>query len=269
MGFLGSIVSSNAGDSPAALVGGTPGTLGYELAEVENHIHSERHLYGGTAVGNPTILEDSTTPIVVTGGNGAWGTEIIIHPGTVIEGGSATKKFDMNQMYVSAVGAANNLTVVEFLVFSAGTPKAAAAVTATNKITDATNTMANNDKVYFPTIASNTGIDTKTVYFVINRVAGDFEVSLTRGGAAVDVTGPDGAVTYVNLGPSDANGRALTLQPKMSPHYVSKNAVNSDVLQEETGMLRQACNRLISCRAKATGGTNAVSFLVGLHTYPA
>lgn len=268
---LGGLVG--CGDPPsidkAATQGlaGTANSLAYRTEELEKHFHGEGMTFGGTSAGDPTLLQDSTTPVVVTGGNNVYGTEVIISKGASIEGGSATKKFDLNMMYVSALGAVNNITQVEFFAFAAGTPKVAAAVTATNKITDATNVVADNDKVFFTSIASNTGIDVNTVYFVRARAAGNFEVSLTRGGAAVDIAGADGAVSYVSLGASDANGRALTLQPRITSTYISKVAVNSDILIQELRMPRKACNSYISVRAKATGASNAISFLLGGHTY--
>lgn len=246
---------------------GTSNSLAYRVAEVEGHFHCEGMTFGGASAGDPTLLQDSTVPIVVTGGNGVYGTEVIICKGASIEAGSATKKFDMNMLYVSALGSVNNITQVEFFSFAAGVPKVAAAVTATDKITDATNTVADNDKIFFTSIASNTGIDLHTAYFVRARAAGNFEVSLTRGGAAVGIAGADGAVSYVSLGASDANGRALTLQPRTTSTYVSKVATNSDVLVQELKIPRKACNTYISVRAKSTGVTNAISFLLGGHTY--
>ncbi len=244
---------------------GTPGSLAYMAAEIDNHFMSPQQLYGFTA---NTMARKALTPIVVTGGNGVFGTELILHNGSVIEAGSATKYFDCNQMYVVAVGTVNLVTILEFFTFDTGTPKAAAAVAATNKITDGTNTVADNDKVFFATIASNTGIDVNTVYYVVNRAAGDFEVSLTRGGAAVDITGADGAVTYTSLGASDANGYATTLQPLATEAMVSAATLNSDSFVTPMQMERHTCNKRMSCRAIAAGGTNAISFFLGLHTYP-
>jgi hypothetical protein len=190
----------------AGLAAAVPNSLGYRVGEIERHFHSPQQSYGGTSASNPTLVRMSTQAIIVTGGNGVFGTELVLHPGTVIEGGSSVMKFDFNRLRVSAVGSTNNVTAVEFLTWAPGTPKACAFVTGTDKVTDATNTVADNDKIWFPSIASNTGINIYTVYYVRARAAGNFEVSLTRGGGAVDITGADGAGTYETIGASDASG---------------------------------------------------------------
>jgi hypothetical protein len=43
---------------------------------------------------------------------------------------------------------------------------------------------------------------------------------------------------------------------------------NSDSGAQGIQMSRKVCNYRISCRMKATGATNAVSFFIALHTYP-
>lgn len=256
-------------DSQATLgLAGTVDSLAYRIEEIEHHFHSENQCYGATSASVPTMVRDSLVPITVTAGDAAWGSELILHPGSVIESGSSTMKFDLHTLRVSSVGTANRMAIYEFFAFSAGTPKVAAAVAATNKITDATNSVADNDKIYFPTIASNTGIVVYEVYFVRARAAGDFEVSLTRGGGAVDITGADGACSYVSLGASDADGRALTLQPRVTAFNISRANGNTDTFPTEIRMGRQFCNRLISCRGKAAAGGNTIAFHVNLHSYP-
>lgn len=248
---------------------GTADSLAYKTGEIENHVHSAQQVYGATSAGVPTFVRRSLIPITCTAGDGAWGTEIIIHNGVVIEGGSATKKFDMNQLRISAVGTANRLAVYEVFTFLPGTPKAAAMVAATNKVTDATNTVANGDKVFFPTIASNTGAVVYEVYFVVNRAAGNFEISRTLAGASVDITGADGACTYVSLGASDADGVGAQ-QTLASETVVSRASGTPDAQPTPMQMSRQTCNRLVSIRGWSAGaGGNSMAFHMGLHTYPA
>ena len=214
------------------------------------------------------MVRRSVVPITVTAGDAAWGTELILHNGLVIEAGSATKKFDLNQLRISTVGTANRVAVYEFFSFSAGTPKVAALVTGTDKVTDATNTVADNDKVYFPSITSNDGVVVYEVYFVRARAAGNFEISRTRGGVAVDITGPDGACSYVSLGASAADGVAA-LQMLDTETVVSRATGTPDAQPTPIQCDRQLCNRLISCRGWSAAGGNSVGFHLGLHTYVA
>ena len=261
-------------DDQAVLgLSGVYDSLAYRVAEIENHVHSGMQSFGATSASVPTLVRGSVIPVTVTAGNGfgVWGTELILHNGLVIEAGSAVKKFDLHWMKVTAIGTANSPVFHEWNSFAAGTPKAAALVTATNKVTDATNTVADNDKVYFPTIASNTGVVVYEVYYVRSRAAGDFEISRTRGGGAVDITGADGACTYVSLGASTAlggpGGGKAALQTWMMDWMVSRAGVLTDATPSMTQHEREACNRLVSCRAYGLAA-NTTTFFIGLHTYP-
>lgn len=60
---------------------------------------------------------------------------------------------------------------------------------------------ANNDKVVFHGDTAPTGLTAGTTYFVVGVAAGDpdtFQVSLTSGGAAIDITGQAGALCGVS-----------------------------------------------------------------------
>lgn len=72
----------------------------------------------------------------------------------------------------------------------------------TNILTDTfskSNTFANGDRVMLDDIAITTGINNSTVYYVINATPTSFSLSLTQGGAAVDLTGGDGWCTVYPL----------------------------------------------------------------------
>ena len=253
-------------ESTATLgLGATVNSFAYRQGELENHIHSPLEIYGLTG---GTMTRKSTSPIIVTGGSGAWGTEIVITHGAVIGGGSATKKFDTNILMVGVVGNASRLTYLEFFSWDPGSPVACTFVTATDKMHVVGTTLANNDKVVLPSIASNTGIDINTVYYVVNKTVDDVELSLTRGGAKVDILGADGAGTFLTLGASDVTGYAPS-QNLISETAVCKLTTSADHVSVPMQMARQPCNRRMSCRAYALGGTNAVNFFVGLHTYSA
>ena len=266
---LGGLVGFNPSiDSPTSLgLSGTHDSIGYRVGEIEQHVHSRGQSFGATSASIPTLFYRSLLPITVTAGDTVYGTEIILHRGTTIEGGSATKYFDMHWLKLTAIGTANRVAIYAFNSFDIGTPKVAALVAGTDKVTDATNTVANGDKIYFASIASNTGVTIYEVYFVINRAAGNFEVSRTLAGAKADITGADGACSYVSLGASDANGLGA-LQTIVSDELISRAAAQTDSTPSPIHMDREKCNRMISCRGISAAGGNSVSFYVGLHTYP-
>lgn len=60
---------------------------------------------------------------------------------------------------------------------------------AANTITLASNGLANGDIIQFVDLGTATGIDTLKEYFVVGVSGNDFQVALTKGGSAVDITG--------------------------------------------------------------------------------
>jgi len=232
---------------------GTANSLAYKVHEIEKHFHSAQQIYGLTA---NTMARKALTPIVVTGGNGAWGTELELHNGTVIESGSATKYFDSNKIFVTAVGTPNRVTMLEF--YNNALATAVTDVTLTDEgdlFTKDTHGRTNGDKLMLSSIVDTTGINIYTVYYVVGVAGNDFQVSLTSGGAAVEIT-TNGTCSFQVVTPT-----------LITEDVVSKTAVNSDALEKGLQMRRQLCNSRISCRAWAAGGVNAVSFFIGLHTY--
>jgi len=234
---------------------GVANSLSYIVAEIEKHFHTAQQIYGLTA---NTMARKSVSPIVITGGSDAWGTELELHNGTVIESGSATKKFDMNQLYVNAVGTANRITMLEFYANTHSANVAATTQATGDTVTKNGHGLANGTKVMLNTIVTSTGINAYTVYYVVNQATNTFQLSLTLGGAAIDIGTGDGTCNYTVL-----------TQTLITETVVSKSAVNSDALVIPIQMARQTCNTRITCRGYAGGGTNAISFFVGLHSYAA
>lgn len=241
-----------------SLSSATGDSVAYELGEICTHLHSSEQIYGLTS---NTMARKSVAPIVVTGGNGAWGTELMLHNGTVIESGSATKKFDLNQMYLVAVGTANRYTVMEFYY---GTKAAGVTCTFTNgteKVNKNTHGLSNGTKIMF----SNSGgalpaeLNAYTVYYVVNKTDNDFEVSLTSGGATINIT-DDGSGT---------NQYHTLTQTLLTETVISAAATNADAIPMRIQCPRIACENLIWARAWAAGGTNDCSFFLGLHIYDA
>lgn len=322
-------------NAPIGLTTSTPGGLGYEVAEIENHLHSSGQIYGLTS---NTMARKSTSAIVVTGGNGAWGTELEIHNGATIESGSATKKFDLHEMYVSAVGTSNRVTILEwyygtrdagqiacYLNTGDTISKRSAAVAATTQeagdtITPTGAVPANDTRVVLDTIVTSTNISNDVIYYVVNAAATTFQISTSSGGAAVDIQTGDGTcnfsivtahgltdgtkialdgaglpaawnnyTTYYVVGATaltfqvslTLGGAAVTCasagqltyyvltQTLFTEQVVSRASTTSDTFPIMMQSSRVFCNQRVWCRGWAAGGTNAISFHLGLHTYAA
>ncbi len=233
---------------------GTPNSLAYITEETEHHFHSPLQIYGLTA---NTMARKSTSPIIVTGGTNAWGTEIEIHNGTVIEGGSASKMFDMNTLFVSAVSATNNVTYLEFYQNTLAAGIAATTQAAGDTLTKNGHGLANGTRIQLNSIVTSTGIDTFTIYYVVGTALNTFQLSLTLGGAAVNIQTGDGTCNY-----------QVVTQALITESIVSKASATAEVFPRPMQMDRHPCNARISCRGWATGAPNAISFFLGLHTYP-
>lgn len=237
---------------------GTQESLGYIVAKLSSHNHSPEQIYGLTT---NTMARKAVTPIVITGGSGAWGTELEIHNGSVIESGSATKYFDLNKIAVTAVGTANRVTALEFYANTASDSVACTFQNTGDTITKAGHSLADGTRIMFTAGggALPAELNIYTVYYVISSTAATtnttFQVSLTLGGSAVTL-GSDGSMSYFTV-----------TQSLMTEAIVSRAATATDSLYIPMNCARTLCNKRISCRGWAAGGTNAISFFIGLHTY--
>jgi len=104
-----------------------------------------------------------------------------------------------------------------------------------------------------------TGLNAYTVYYVINKAANTFQVSLTLGGVAV---------TFSDDG-SGTNQYHVLSQARLTSTYISVAAVNSDAMPLYLMCPRVTCNQHVWVRAKASGGTNSITGVFNLHTYSA
>lgn len=243
-------------NAPVGLTTSTSGSLGYKVSEIEGHFHSAEQVYGLTS---NTMARKAVTPIVVTGGNDAWGTELELHNGSVIESGSATKYFDFNKIAVTAVGTANRVTALEFYSNTLAAGIACTFQNAGDTITKNGHGLANGTKLMFSAGggALPAELNIYTVYYVVGTALNTFQVSLTLGGAAITLNS-DGNMQY-----------QLLTQTLISECIVSRAATATDSLYIPINCMRITCDKRISCRGWAAGGTNAISFFVALHTYPA
>lgn len=85
---------------------GTNNSLAYKVHEIEKHFHNTELWYGNTT-GN--FDQDSLAHFRLTAGSAeAYGTELLVHDGTVIAGGSATQKFDLHRILIIALSSNNS-----------------------------------------------------------------------------------------------------------------------------------------------------------------
>jgi len=236
---------------------GTENSLAYKVHEIERHFHNSELAFGNA--GN-TMTADTPVAFTVVGGNNAWGTEILLTDGTVIESGSATKKFDLNTLYITAVSAANKISIVEIDYEAVGTKVETVSITDDGDIfTKVGHGLVDGDKIILSDIVTTTGINAYTVYYVINMAGNQFNVALTAGGATVLVGGGDGTCSFRKLTASTG-----------TKTVVSMSATNNDAFPYPIIMPRVPCNNALSIRAKSeTGSTVSISFLMGLHIYAA
>ena len=237
---------------------GVSNSLAYKVHEIEKHFHNSEKVYGN----NTWMTEDYPVAFSVTGGNNAWGTELMLYAGDTIESGSTTKKFDLNTLYIATVGTANIINVVEFLYGTAGTP-------ITPVVTDDSDNdfiyvghgLVNGDKIIFNSVTTTTGLSANIVYYVIEvgtNGAGHFQVSLTPIGGAVGLTN-DGTCSISKL-----------TQTSLTKCFISKGAQQVSIDPYKLICPRITCDQRVFVRAKsAAGSTIAIGFLFGLHIYSA
>lgn len=234
-------------------------SLFYRLMEIEKHFHNSSQLYGLTT---NTMARKANSPIVVLGGQQVWGTEIQLHDGTVIESGSATKKFDLHELYLTNVTNADRPTYLEFWYGTVGADVAATIQDAGNTLTKAGHGLIADQKLMLNTIVTSTGINTYTLYYVYNVVGDTFQLSLTDSTntpAAVAIGGGDGTCNY-----------GVVTASLLTESIISASATNADAMPTFLMSPRVACNSRLWVRGKTTtANTNTLSFYLGLHTYPA
>lgn len=236
-------------------------SLFYRLMEIEKHLHSAQQSFGGNAAtGSSTNLQaQSVDALRITGGADAFGSEIQLCDGTVIESGSATKKWDLNRLGVIAVGTANRPTNVEFFC---GTRAAGVGAVFSNSggdilVTGAT--LTDGNKVMVSALTAMPGnISAIGVYYVVSAAGNTCKLSLTSGGAAIAYSSA-GTLPFTHL---------LT-QTKCFDTVISAAATNSDATPYPTQMGRGLCSDRIWARAKSKTGTCDIDFFIELHTYPA
>lgn len=222
---------------------------------LQSHTHNSNQVFGNNL---GFMGADNTVKFTVVGGDAEWGPELMIHDGTVVESGDATKKMDLNTVYVVSVSAANKISVMEFLYGTAGTKITGVTITdLTDLFTKAGSGLQNGDKVIVTDVVTTTGLTTSQVYFVIGVSGDTFQLSLAAGGAAVVVGGGDGTCSIQKL-----------TQTSLSKLCISMANTNSDSVPFHIISPRVTCNQRLFVRAKSeSGSTISIGFLLSLHTY--
>lgn len=218
----------------------------------EHHHHSQTKVYGSLS-GSLSI--DTPVKHTVTGGSDAWGTENLLTSGGTMDG----VYFDLNTLFVVSVSAANKISVVEFLSSTLDTEVTGVAVSnAGDSFTKVGHGLVNGDKITITNLATATGLDSVTVYHVINMLDNTWQLSLTNGGAAVVIGTGDGTCSF----------KKMLSQTTVTKTVVSMAGVTSDSVPISMNSPRTPSANTLSVRAKSeTGSTVAIGYLIGLHTY--
>jgi hypothetical protein len=227
---------------------GVKDSLAYKVAEIEKHFHSSQQWWGWY-INN--IKRGELTAFQIVAGNSNYGIEKVMYTGTDIGGAY----FDFNKLKVTAVGTANRLTFIEWYKTIKAAGIAATSQNTGDTITKNGHGLANGTKLLLTILTGSTGLDSSTVYYVVNQAANTFQVSLTLGGAAVVIT-VDGTLQYHTL-----------TQTLITEEYISRTSTSPDTFTIPMQSPRVESTAGITVRAKAASGTNTIDVLVGLHTY--
>jgi hypothetical protein len=229
----------------------------YLIDAVYDRTYSAEQIYGN----NTWMTADYPVKFTVTGGDNAWGTELMLYCGDTIASGSAVRSMSIDNMYIVSIGTAAIVNVVEFLYGEVGDLIDGIVCDDSDDDfelagNDVSLTLVTGDKVIVDHAHTTSGINTYTVYYVINSATVDhFQLSLTDGGVAVVLGTGDGTCAL----------RKLT-QTSLTKTCISLPATSN--LPVPIKCPRIGCDQRLFVRAKsATGSTIAIGFLLGLHTY--
>jgi len=236
---------------------GVADSLAYKVHEIEKHFHSAEEVYGLSAA-NGVLTRKATTPIITPCGSGAWGNEQYLG-GAFPEGGS-NLKVDLNKLYVTAVGTANRVSILEFYTGDIGTQVTSVTLTdAGDLFTKVGHGLTDGMRIVLNTIATTTGVNAYTVYYVVGVSGNNFQVSLTSGGSAVTLGGGNGTCNF----------HPITNPTLLTETVVSKAAVTSDNICIPINCPRFAVTKAMWTRGWAAAGTNDVSYFISAHKYVA
>ena len=246
---------------------GTRNSLAYRVHEIEKHLHNSELVYGNS--GNDMLLNEPVK-FTVIGGDNAWGTELMLCDGTIIESGSSTKKFDLNRFYLVSTSAANKISTVEILTSEINTPVACTFDFTAGAVEDMVvsdgHGLSNGDKIVLKAGAGALPAELVDyiTYYVVGADTNYFQVSLTSAGAAVEFTDDGGACFWYPV----ESAVQSAVQTSSTSFFISAASVNNDASPLPVLQPRHTCNERIFIRAKSESGqTVSIGFLLGLHVY--
>jgi len=221
-----------------------------EVEYMEHHLHASNRTYGLDGSSGMAGM-GSTIAILVTGGNNVFGTEVLLNKGSF--GGTY---FDPGAIQISAVTKANSPTLLEFYEHVAGDQIDYTGEADDDKVT--ASGIAENDRLIFDTIVEGdaNGVTRAIVYHALAVAAGAFQVSLTAGGGAVNIT-------------ADVSGKLRKLTPTfITDRMITCSATTADAMVISLPCPKVLSTKYLSVMAKSCSGeTIGVSFFLDVHTY--
>jgi hypothetical protein len=200
------------------------------------------------------------TPFRVTATENVFGLNTIIFNGVALTEMASMVSFDLSKNRIYAVGTANRLTFIEFWQGAKGAGVAATIQDAGNTITKTTHGLVADDRIMLSALATSTGIDLNTAYYVYNVVGDTFQLSLTastNSPAAVAIGTGDGTCTY----------HKITSPTIFAEGYVSRTSTSPDTTIIPMLASRIPIANVVWARAKSLGGANTVDYFIGVHYY--
>ncbi len=223
------------------------------LIRHDQHFHVANKVYGKSAT-TSLMVQDSCAPLTVEGGDDAYGTEVLL-----CKAGFAGSYFDPGEIQVVAVDTINSPTIIALYAGGAGSGVAMTAEADDDIITAAGHGVVDGDLVFFDDLATEAnGINKSTVYYVRDMSGTGFKVSLTSGGAAINITGDIVSGTV----------KKIIAPAKQTEIMVCMSALNVDCQPITVACPRIPSSDVFWCRAKSKAGdTNLVSFFLNAHSY--
>jgi hypothetical protein len=167
----------------------------------------------------------------------------------------------LNPAMEAIVQDVDNRLAIELGNAAVGGPTGAITATAaTNNVNLTGHRYQNGDKVEFPTLTGGAGLTAGTDYYVVNAAANTFQVSATRGGAAIDITTDATAGTVREVGGTVVTGATPNEAMRNARAVLSRNKiplVGRQALFSPEGT-SQALGDSLFVEAQKSGSTDAL-----------
>jgi len=201
------------------------------------------------------IVANAAGYVRVTGGNGAWGTELWLYDGATI----TSNYYNLQKLFIMASENANRKTHLEIFGATKGAEIAGAFKNTGNLVQIAKNVIADGTKVVLgATLPSEVNVN--TVYYTVGYSAGagtdpnTIQLSLTEGGGAI------------TLG-SDTTGKLWPItQETLLSTRVNSAAAGKDI-PDNVGCKAIPGTTMLTARTWGIGGTNYLDLYLGINHY--